>query len=445
MSDGADAAGRPTPRRDGPHRPALRLLGWSDPAILAVAAVAAAAGFGQFGLTATLGDVAAHFGHVFHGRTIADQAGLSGTEIGLGLAVVRLASLGGLPLAGLADRVGRRRVMLVATGVGLSITAASALSPGYWSFVIIFACGRPFLSAVAAVAQVQAAEQTGSSQRASAVALVTGGYAVGAGATAVVYGLAGGTIGYRGILVLAVVPLIALPWLGRRVTEPDRYLRSVARHEARLPVLGAVARPYRRRLAVVTTVAFSLAVITGPATSFVYLYAQNVKRFPGIALSGMVVAASALGLGGLLLGRALADRIGRRITAAGSIACIGAASIVCYSGSRVALVVGYLAGVTAGGAFAPAGGALANELFPTSVRSSVAGWNVAGSVLGALVGLVAFGAVADVDNRFGTAAVITFVPAVVLSTVIFALPETRGHEPEFFWPAEAAEDDGAEA
>jgi MFS family permease len=265
---------------------------------------------------------------------------------------------------------------------------------------------------------------------------VTAGYAVGAGATAVIYGLAGSTIGFRGILGLAIVPMVVLPRLGRRVTEPDRYLRAAAGHEARLPVLGAVARPYRRRLLVVTTVAFSLAVITGPATSFVYLYAQDVEHFPGIALSGMVVAAGALGLGGLLIGRALADRIGRRFTAAGSIACIGGASILCYSGSRIALVVGYLAGVTAGGAFAPAGGALANELFPTSVRSSVAGWNVAGSVLGALVGLLAFGALADVDNRFGTAAVFTFLPAVALSTVIFTLPETLGHEPEWFWPDE---------
>jgi hypothetical protein len=36
-----------------------------------------------------------------------------------------------------------------------------------------------------------------------------------------------------------------------------------------------------------------------------------------------------------------------------------------------------------GATLAPAAGALANELFPTSVRASVAGWLVAASVLGA--------------------------------------------------------------
>ena len=176
----------------------LRLHGWSDPAVVAVAVVALAAGFGQFGLTATLGDVARHFGHVVRGTSVADRAGLSGTELGLGLAAVRLASLGGLPLAGLADRVGRRRVLLLTCGIGLAVTAASAASPGYWWFVAVFALGRPFLSATAAVAQVQAAEQTGSSQRAAAVALVAAGYAVGAGATAVLYGLFGKSLEFQG-------------------------------------------------------------------------------------------------------------------------------------------------------------------------------------------------------------------------------------------------------
>ena len=414
----------------------LLLHGWTDPAILGVALVALAAGFGQFGLTATLGDVARHFGHVLHGSTISDQAGLSGTQLGLGLAVIRLASLGGLPLAGLADQVGRRRVLLIACGLGLAVTAASAASPGYWWFVIVFALGRPFLSAAAAVAQVEAAEQTGSAQRAAAVALVAAGYAVGAGATAVLYGLAGNALGYRGILVLAIVPLVGLLFAARWVSEPDRFVQAAASNQRRRPVLGAVARPYRARLALVTTLAFSLGVITGPANSFVFLYAQNVDHFPGIALSAMVVGAGILGLGGLLAGRWLADRVGRRPTAMGAMVSIGASGILCYSGNRIALVVGYLFGITAGGVIAPSAGAFVNELFPTSVRASVAGWNVAGAVLGAVVGLVVFGSVADVASRFAPAAMVTFIPAMVLSGLFWFLPETRGHEPEWFWPAE---------
>ena len=58
----------------------------------------------------------------------------------------------------------------------------AALSPSYWWFVAIFACGRPLLSATNGLAQVTAAEQTASADRAKAVALVAAGYGTGAGA-----------------------------------------------------------------------------------------------------------------------------------------------------------------------------------------------------------------------------------------------------------------------
>jgi len=55
-------------------------------------------------------------------------------------------------------------------------------------------------------------------------------------------------------------------------------------------------------------------------------------------------------------------------------------------------------------------------------------------VAGAVVGLVAFGAIADIGDRFAIGAAITFLP-MVLATGLFALlPETRGREPEELWP-----------
>ena len=105
-----------------------------------------------------------------------------------------------------------------------------------------------------------------------------------------------------------------------------------------------------------------------------------------------------------------------------------------YSGSRLGLVVGYVLGVAAGSTFAPAAGALSNELFPTAVRASVAGWQVAAGVLGAVGGLLAFGVIADVGNRFAIAALVTFLPAVLFAGLFWLLPETKGREPEDLWP-----------
>ena len=154
----------------------------------------------------------------------------------------------------------------------------------------------------------------------------------------------------------------------------------------------------------------------------------------GDATAAMVVVASLFGLAGLLLGRFLADRVGRRPTGALAMLAMALTGIFTYSGSKTALFVGYELAVFCRVHLPPAAGALANELFPTSVRASVAGWNVAASVLGAVIGLLAFGAIADVGNRFGVGAAVTFSP-VILATALFALlPETRGREPEDLWP-----------
>jgi MFS family permease len=404
--------------------------------VVSVALVAMAAGFGQFGAVAALGDVAKSFGHISHGGTLADQAGLSGTIVGAGLAVIRLASLGALFLTGLADRFGRRRVLLYTCAGGLVFTFAAAASPGYWWFVAIFALGRPLLSATNGVAQVSAAELTGSKDRATAVALVAAGYAVGAGILAITHSLGEGTLGFRGLFALVAIPLFLLPLAGRHVVETDRF--SSLHRSTRAPTFGSVPRQYRRRLVTVTVITFAIAIMTGPANSFVFFYAQNVRHLSGGLTAAMVAGGGVTGIVGLLSGRWLADHRGRRPTVAVSMACIAGFAILTYSGSKPALLGGYELGVFAGSLFAPAGGALANEVFPTSIRASVAGWYVTASVLGAVVGLLVFGAVADIGNRFSIAAVVTFLPALPLAALLLLLPETKGTEPEELWGTGAA-------
>lgn len=416
-----------------PSASSFHLVRWNDRAVVAVALASFGSGFGQFGIVAALGDVARGLGQVTHGATLADQAGLSGTVLGVGLAIIRLASLGSLPLTGLADRFGRRTMLLVSVGAGLALTVVVAASPSYWWFVIIFACGRPLLSATTALAQVMAAEQTGSADRAKAVAFITAGYAVGAGLIAVVHSLASSALGFRGVFILALAPLALLPLLRKWIVEPDRFAKAAASAEHPVPVLGAVAKPFRRRLLVTIALTFAISVITGPANSFVFLYAQNVLHQSGVVTAGMITAGGVSGLLGLLAGRWLADHIGRRPTGALAMVAVALVASLAYSGSSAALIIGYASGVFAGAVLAPALGALLNELFPTPVRASAAGWWLAAGVLGAVVGLVVFGAVATVNNRFGAAALVTFLPMALAMGLFWLVPETRGREPEDLW------------
>jgi MFS transporter, putative metabolite:H+ symporter len=200
-----------------------------------------------------------------------------------------------------------------------------------------------------------------------------------------------------------------------------------------IPVIGAVAAPFRRRLAVIVVLAFAINVITGPANSFVFLFAQSFLHQAGVVTAAMVLGAGVAGLAGLLAGRWLADRVGRRPTGALAVVAVALFAVLAYSGSTVGLVVGYILGIFCASVFAPAIGALTTELFPTSVRASVVGWTLAAGVLGAVVGLVVFGAVAR-THAFVVAGSITFLPAAPIMALFWLFPETRGREPEDLWP-----------
>jgi MFS family permease len=413
----------------------VRLHGWRHPAILAVGAATVASGFAQFGATTALGDVARAFGETGDGTSVVARVGLSGTTLGIGLAVVRLASLASLPLAAMADGFGRRRVLLGCVAGGLAVTALAALSPGYWWFVALFALGRPLLTATNAVAVVTAAEETETRDRAKAVGLMTAGYGIGAGLTALVRGVAGDGLGFRGLFALTLVPLAAVPLLARRLEEPDRYQRLRAAEDPELAavrpaVLGRVRADLRPRLWLLAALAFAIAFVTGPMNTFLFVYAENVLGMSRSATAAMVLAAGPVGLLGLLAGRFAADRLGRRVTAAGTQAVVALAGMLTYSGSRSAVAAGYLLAILAASAYAPAFGALGAELFPTSVRATAAGWLAAAGVVGAVAGLVAFGLLTDALASFATAAVLVCAPVVVACVLFARLPETRGLELE---------------
>jgi MFS family permease len=431
------ASGPPPPAGDSqaPSARRIRLHGWRHPAILALAATAMASGFAQFAATAALGDIARAFGkETGAGGSVVAEVGLSGTTLGVGLAIIRLASLGAMPLAALADRHGRRRVLLGTVTAGLAVTAIAALSPGYWWFVALFALARPLLSTTNALDAVVAAEETETRDRAKAIALVTAGYGIGAGLNALVRGVAGEGLGFRGLFALALVPLAATPLLARKLEEPDRYqrLRVAADPAAAQPrVLGRIRADLRPRLRLLAVLAFAIAFVTGPANTFLFVYAENALGMSRSATAAMFLVAGPVGLAGLLLGRWATDTLGRRRCAGGTQAVVALACMLTYSGSRPAVVAGYLLGILAASAYGPSFGALSAELFPTSVRATVAGWlfGVAG-VVGAVTGLVAFGRLADVLASFHGAAVLVAAPVVLASLLFARLPETRGRELE---------------
>jgi MFS family permease len=395
--------------------------------VLSVAGLSMGAGISAFGVTVVAGDVAAAFGDVTADDGPLGQIGLPVTTVGIALALIRLASLGSLGFAVLADRVGRRRLLLTVAIRGFGLTSLAALAPGFWWYVALVALARPCLAGLNAVAGVVAAEESRSADRAGAIALITAAYGLGSGIVSVGRGLLPGEPSFRVVTAFALVPLLVLvPLLGPRVREP-----SIAREHPRPQGRpGAVPPLYRRRVAVLALLVGMIALATGPGFTYLFVYGERVLGAAPLEVAALVLAAGPLGLAGILLGRWGADRLGRRITGAVALAGTGLGVAVAYSGSLASLAVGYLVAVLLGGAFAPAQGALAAELVPTAIRATVAGWLTVTGVLGAVTGLAIFGALADATGSFAVGAWLLGGLVAASALAFRALPETRGVELE---------------
>lgn len=414
-----------------PAAPRLDLHSWLHPTVVAIALLGIMSGFGQYAVTASLADVATALG-AGNGDAVA-QVGLSTTTVGLGLAVIRFASLGALPLASVADRFGRRRVLMICTAVGLALTALAAVSPTFWWFVLIIAVGRPLLTAANAVGAVVASEETTSAHRTKALALGIAGYGFGVGVVSVLRVPINSMLGldFRGLFASALVLLIALPFVGRLLAEPDRFVRL--REEAvrpKLRALTAVRPDLRARLLILVALTFSFNLVTGPVNTFLFFYAEGQLGISRGGMAGAVIAAGVLGPVGLLVGRWAADRLGRRVASIVPHLLLAASGVLVYIGTPAGLIGGYWTGVFAQGAYGTAFGALSTEVFPTSNRATAQGWLAAAGVAGAVTGLVLFGAISDAMDSYVAAALSVCLPCAALALGYLPLPETRGMELE---------------
>jgi MFS family permease len=404
----------------------LRRPGWLTVPILAVSGLSVGSGIAQFGVTAVIGDVAAAFGEVGVGDDLTAQIGLPATTVGLALALIRLTSLASLPAAAIADQRGRQRVLVALSVVGLGLTALAALSPGFWWYVTLVALARPALSGVNAVAGVVASEETRTKDRSAAIAVVTAAYGLGAGLIVVGRAALGEFATFRVVTAAALVPLALLPLIVRGTREP----RISRGHLGERGMLGAVPRQYVRSVALLSALSGLIALATGPAFSYLFVYGERVLGVSPGLLALLVVLAGPAGLVGILVGRAAADRIGRNVAAGFSMAATGGAVAWAYGGTAVQLAVGYLLAITASSSFAPPTGALGAELVPTRIRATLAGWVTFAGVLGAVVGIAGFGVLADATGGFDQAARIIGLVTALTAAGFLLLPETRGTELE---------------
>ena len=150
----------------------------------------------------------------------ADSFGIDKTGQGVGGVVVRLGVVITLPFAIAADRVGRRRMIVLAAWLAPLFCVLGALAPSFWTLVATQSIARPLGLALALVVGVAAAEEMPRNCRAYALSVLAMASGLGAGVAVIALRLADvGSEGWRLIYLLSAIWFIAAWDLQRGLPE----------------------------------------------------------------------------------------------------------------------------------------------------------------------------------------------------------------------------------
>jgi MFS family permease len=367
---------------------------------------------------------------------------LGGTEAQAGWirAIVGLGGLAGFVLAAQADRIGRKRLLLI-TIVGYTACAAlTALSPN-----LTFLTGAQFLSQIFlasewAVAITIVTEEFPRAERGRALGIVTsmntfGGIAVGVLAFA--FGLLPFTVSWRVYYVLALVPLVLIGIGRRSLLETERY-SAVRRTEAfehldHVSLLEPWRPAYRPTVVAVGIVTFLRHAVAASAAFWWAYYAQQEVGM-SVSLSGLYLAAAGVvgALGFFVAGR-LMDRFGRMpVFQAYMLGTLLFGTWLFQIRNELLMLPVLCLAIAFGLGSVAVTSAFSTEPFPTYVRSRAAAWcRNAFEIPGAIVAPLVVGLLGDhVSGPVGSIgdAMSLTVIALVPPTMWIAwrhIPETK--------------------
>jgi MFS family permease len=350
--------------------------------------------------------------------------------------------LGGIGGGILADRLGRRRTLLVTVCAYALLTGLTALAWSWWSFAALRLLTGVALGAEWSTGATLVAETWPDRLRSRAVALMQSGLGVGFFAAALVWFVIGplGPGSWRWMFVVGVVPALFALAFRRRVPASPTW--TAQRTDARSVAVSArrrstarriMADPALRRLTLLTSV-MSLATTLGwwGVSTFIPQYFASVAVPLGwepsraASVSGMVYTAGGV-LGYLLVGY-LAELWGRRPTTALFFAAAFVLTPVVFLWTHTVsllLVLLFVNGVFTLGQYAWMAVWLP-ELYPTSVRATGIALVFNGSRFLACFGPLVAGSLIVALGGFGATATTVGCIYLVGLVVVWLLPETRG-------------------
>jgi MFS family permease len=359
----------------------------------------------------------------------ADSFGVNGRGQSVGGIVVRLGVVIAIPFALLADRRGRRLMIVITAWLAPLACAIGAVAPSFAVLVGTQAIGRPVGLALALLIGVVAAEEMPRNSRAYALSILALAGGLGAGVAVAALRLADiGSDGWRLIYVLSLVWLIPAYHLTKQLPETHRFQQ---RH-AIAPRLDG------RRFAVIAIVAIVANVFVAPASFFQNRYLDHIRGYSGGGIALFTLCTATPASLGLIVGGRLAEVVGRRTVLAVCMPLSTLLIVGTFTVSGPAMWLCALGGGLLGGAAYPAFTVYRTELFPTGNRGRANGLITALSLAGSSGGLLLVGSLVDHGWSYGRAMLLVGTGQVLAAAIAYvAYPETAHLQLEQINPQDA--------
>jgi len=351
-------------------------------------------------------------------------------------AIVRLGALPAFFFGVIADRLGRRRVLLFTVVAYTILTGATAFAQDATTFVILQFLARTFAVAEVMLAYVVITEELDPENRGWGVGALAALGACGHGLALSLFSMVDiFPMGWRFLYLVGLVPLLIVAWLRRSLPETERFAnREVGKPtESTLatafkPILS-LARMYPGRLLAVGSVIFLLNFSENAAGFFGPKYLQEVHGWLPWHYSVLGMVGGFVGIfGGTFAGR-LSDRLGRRPVVTGFLLAHTAFVLAFYNVFGLGLAVLWIGMVFSGMAAGVVLGTLGNELFPTSYRSTASGARVIIATLGGVLGLMTESILYGILGSHWMAISILALGALITPFIVLAFfPETSGRD-----------------
>jgi putative MFS transporter len=353
--------------------------------------------------------------------------GIAEETIGRVVAFARLGAIPAVFLALMADRIGRRR-LLVTTLVGLSLfSMATGLATSASQFMLFQASARLFTTLEEILAVVFALEMLPARHRGWGVGFLAAMGGLGSGLASVLYGtvesLPGG---WRALYVIGGMAILYVAWLRRKLPESPMFERQDTDLRASFfEPLREIFTRHRRALLALVVIAGTFWFQVGAALNFMSKFLQGTHGYSPGQVSLLFVIAGTLAIFGNVLAGRVSDRIGRRPTLAGGMVVNCIAFVAFYNIAGPLVPLAWIAALFSFFVVDVMVNAVSGELFPTSCRSTAATLRTIISLLAGAVGLVLEGSLYTLLGSHGAAlSLMTLSSLLGLPAVALWLRET---------------------